>query len=142
MPWKPPVFRPSHLPTPDQARRGYDRQRGNERERGYTKTLRNAMAIFKRSYPLCLGCEAVGWVAPTEVTDHIIPAKGDYVLLWDQGNWQPACRWHHDSIKQQLEIMFVNGKATAADLHLNSPRAIEMTKRQGSYIGVDGWPLP
>ena len=98
------------------------------------------MALFKREHPLCLGCEAVGRVEPTTVCDHVIPAKGDHVLLWDQGNWQPACRWHHDVIKQRLERMFVDGKATAADLRLDSPRAVEMTKQQG-HIGVDGWPL-
>jgi 5-methylcytosine-specific restriction endonuclease McrA len=98
------------------------------------------MAVFKTQHPLCLGCEAVGWVSPTEVTDHVIPAKGDYELLWNQANWQPACRWHHNSVKQQLERMFAEGTATAADLRLDSPRAIEMTRRQGSHIGVDGWP--
>jgi 5-methylcytosine-specific restriction enzyme A len=95
MPIRPPVFRPSHLPTKQE----YDRLRGNERERGYVKALRNAMAIFKQSHPLCLGCAAVGRVEPTAVCDHIIPARGDQALLWDENNWQPACRWHHDSIK-------------------------------------------
>jgi 5-methylcytosine-specific restriction endonuclease McrA len=118
-----------------------DRRRGNERQRGYVKKLRNIMALFKQSHPLCLGCSAVGLVEPTTVTDHIIPARGDHVLLWDEANFQPACRWHHDSIKQQLERMFAEGKATVADLRLDSPRAVEMTRRQGSHIGLDGWPL-
>jgi 5-methylcytosine-specific restriction enzyme A len=110
MPTKPPTFRPAHLPTRQQQQRDYDRRRGNERERGYTKALRNSMDAFKRRNPLCLGCQATGMVAVT-VIDHVIPAKGDQALLWDQGNWQPSCTWHHSVIKQQLERLFERARS-------------------------------
>jgi 5-methylcytosine-specific restriction protein A len=116
-----------------------DQHRGNERERGYTKALRNAMERWKRSHPLCLGCSAIGRVTQTAVTDHIMPAKGDHALLWDQANWQPACKWHHDVIKQKLELRYADGNATASDLRLDSRLAIEMTKQERSVVGADGW---
>ena len=28
--------------------------------------------------------------------DHIRPHRGDPVLFWDQTNWQPLCKHHHD----------------------------------------------
>lgn len=127
MPGKPSVFRPAHLPTRKQQEQQYDQRRGNERQRGYTKPLRNLMAAFKRTHPLCLGCQAVGRVKPTEVTDHIIPAKGDDALLWDEGNWQPACGWHHNVVKQQLEFLYGKGAVSADDLRLDSAKAKELT---------------
>lgn len=130
MPVRPPAYRPPHVVAAQQAGQSYETDRGNERERGYTKRLRNAMGWFKVHHPLCLGCEAVGRLTPTEVTDHIIPAKGDHVLLWDQDNWQACCRWHHDVIKQRLEHLYAKGQATASDLRLDSARAIELTKQE------------
>jgi hypothetical protein len=59
--------------------------------------------------------------------------------MWDQSNWQPACAWHHDVVKQQLELRYTDGKACASDLRLDSRLAIEMSKQQGSTVGLDGW---
>jgi 5-methylcytosine-specific restriction endonuclease McrA len=86
------------------------------------------MDSFKLSHPLCLGCQAVGRVTATEVTDHTIPAKGDVALLWNSANFQPACRWHHDVVKQKLEAQFAAGEINVEDLRLDSPRAIALTK--------------
>ena len=30
------------------------------------------------------------------VVDHIKPHRGDQKLFWDQNNWQPLCKEHHD----------------------------------------------
>jgi 5-methylcytosine-specific restriction endonuclease McrA len=38
------------------------------------------------------------------VVDHIIPHKGDKALFWDEKNWQPLCKYCHDSIKAKEEI--------------------------------------
>ena len=129
MPSKPPVFRPISMGTRQQAQRDYDSRRGTAHQRGYTKRLRNAMDSFK----------AEGRITATAVTDHVIPAKGDRVLLEDRDNWQPACRWHHDVVKQKLEVLFAAGRIGAADLRLDSPRALSLAAREGP-IGVDGWP--
>ena len=85
------------------------------------------MALWKHQHPLCLGCQAVGRVVATDVTDHIIPHKGDPDLLSDESNWQPACRKHHDVIKQQLERMYAAGRIRAIDLRLDSDLAKELT---------------
>lgn len=119
----------------------YDARRGSARERGYTVEWDKSALFFKRQHPLCLGCEAVGWITATEVVDHVVPHKGDMVLFWDQSRWQPACRFHHDVVKQQLELMFARGAIAEADLWLNSSSAIAITKRERSAIGADGWPI-
>lgn len=31
-----------------------------------------------------------------EVVDHIQSHKGDMRLFWDESNWQPLCKRHHD----------------------------------------------
>jgi 5-methylcytosine-specific restriction endonuclease McrA len=86
------------------------------------------MQGWKREHPLCIGCQAVGRIAATEVTDHVIPHRGDQGLLHDEANWQPVCRRHHDVVKQRLEALFKAGSIGPLDLRLDSPRAIEMTK--------------
>lgn len=73
----------------------------------------------------------MGRVAATEVVDHIIPHKGDQSLMWDPANWQPACTMHHNVVKQRLEGLYLQGRATPADLRLDSAKAIEITLREG-----------
>ena len=69
------------------------------------------------SQPLCSLCLAEGQVVAASVADHILPHKGDYQLFWF-GKLQSLCKWHHDSIKQEME-------------------------RYGhsKQIGDDGWPV-
>lgn len=102
--------------------------RGSARERGYSRAWDKASAGWRRLYPLCLGCAALGEVALCEVVDHIVPHKGDYALFWDSSNWQPACRWHHDVVKQALEGAWARGACTVADLRLDSPRAVAVSR--------------
>jgi 5-methylcytosine-specific restriction endonuclease McrA len=86
------------------------------------------MDAWKRQHPLCVGCGVVGRIVATAVCDHIVPHKGDKTLLWSADNWQPACREHHDVVKQRLEDLFARGIASASDLRLDSARAITLTR--------------
>lgn len=43
--------------------------------------------------------------------------------------WQPCCKWHHDSVKQRLELAYANGRGSIDDLWLNSPAAIKVSNR-------------
>lgn len=70
----------------------------------------------------------MGLIVAVEVTDHIVPHRGDAVLLFDLSNLQSACRWHHDVIKQRLETRWSAGELTAADLRLDSPAAVALTR--------------
>jgi 5-methylcytosine-specific restriction endonuclease McrA len=63
------------------------------------------------------------------VTDHVIPHKGDMAVFWDRAQWQSACTWHHDVVKQRLELRYAKGELKAADLWLNSTAASELTRR-------------
>lgn len=128
MPSKPPVFRPFYVGTAEQSRQAYERERGSARRRGYDTTWDKQARLFKLQHPLCLGCQAVGRVTPTEVVDHIIPHRGDRLLFVDPDNRQPSCAWHHDAVKKRLEQLFAQGKATAADLRLDSAMAIDLTR--------------
>lgn len=115
--------------------------RSGARARGYTRQWERSAALFKVQHPLCLGCEAVGLVSATEVVDHVVPHKGDLDVFWDRNRWQPACKWHHDVVKQQLEHRYERGALTEADLWLNSSAAIAVTQRERNATGADGWPV-
>jgi 5-methylcytosine-specific restriction protein A len=128
MPVCPPSFIPRSQRTIREANVEYDARRGSARERGYGARWDTASAGFKRSHPLCLGCEAVGRVTATDVTDHVEPHKGDMVKFWNAAMWQPACSWHHDVVKQKLELQFARGEISIADLWLNSTVAMQMTR--------------
>lgn len=131
MPTMPGTFRSPHLPTRQEMQREHDRKRGSARGRGYNSRWDRESRAFRQANPLCLGCQAVGRVVATAVTDHTMPHRGDERLFWDPDNRQPACQWHHDVVKQRLEALFDAGEITADELRLDSPRAIELTKQLG-----------
>lgn len=72
--------------------------RGSARERGYDARWEVERVAFLRSHPFCRRCEleTPGSIQPATVVDHVVPHKGDEVLFWDQANWQPLCKPHHD----------------------------------------------
>lgn len=73
-----------------------DSRRASSSERGYTYRWQKASKNFLKRNPLCVQCLAEDEVKPSEVTDHIVPHKGDYKLFWDRNNWQALCKQHHD----------------------------------------------
>jgi hypothetical protein len=81
---------------------------------------------------LCLGCEATGCVT---VTNHVEPHKGDMMSFWNSEQWQPACKWHDDLVKQLLELMLARGELAVADLRFSSTAAIRLTL---SLVDPDG----
>src|SRR5262245_33026733 len=116
MPYRPPVYEdPNTRSSP---------RRGSAYQQHYTQAWHNLARRFRRQHPLCAGCLAIGRTALAECVDHIIPHKGDPALMWDPANLQPACRWHHDVIKQRLELDYAQDHATADDLKLDSAKAI------------------
>lgn len=119
----------------------YEARRGSARQRGYTAQWDKAAAAFRRVHPLCLGCQAIKHATAADLVDHVIPHRGNLLLFWDQSLWQPACYFHHNVVKQQLEAMYERGALVAADLWLNSKPAIAITNRCNSTVGVDGWPV-
>jgi 5-methylcytosine-specific restriction enzyme A len=123
MPSRPRVFRSAHSqlePTVDEAR-------GTSRERGYSAQWDKAAKLYRRSHPLCIGCEALGRVMVAEVVDHVIPHKGDQGLFWDQSNWQSSCDAHHVQIKPRLEKLFAQGRITRSDLRLDGAVAQKLS---------------
>ncbi|HEV7323541.1 MAG TPA: HNH endonuclease signature motif containing protein [Bosea sp. (in: a-proteobacteria)] len=127
MPYRPPVFRPSIGLGSDADRaagaREYEARRGSARQRGYDARWDRERSVFLQLNPLCLGCQARGETTIATVVDHVIPHKGDMALFWDVSNWQPACSWDHDVIKQKLEAMWSKGEIEIADLRLDGPMA-------------------
>jgi 5-methylcytosine-specific restriction endonuclease McrA len=132
------VFRSRPQRTRAELEAAYDAERGGARQRGYGARWDKVSAGFKRAHPLCLGCEAIGQVRATDVTDHVEPHKGDMVLFWNSEQWQPACQWHHDVIKQQLEGLFSRGMLAVADLWLDSTIAVRLTLELIERRGAGG----
>ncbi|WP_291208983.1 HNH endonuclease [Hyphomonas sp.] len=128
MPRRPKQFRPAGLPAqPSHAER--DALRGSARARGYTSGWDVRSLLFRQRHPLCLGCEALGIITCTEVTDHIEPHKGNMAKFWDEdGNWQPACGWCHNVLKKRLEHMWSRREIEAKDMRLDSEVAVRVAR--------------
>jgi 5-methylcytosine-specific restriction endonuclease McrA len=132
MPTLPPSFRTeAQARASQQAKAEYEARRGSARERCYDTVWDKASRGHRRSHPLCLGCQAVGRVTAAELTDHVVPHKGDQAIFWNRSLWQSACRWHHDVVKQKLEALWAQGKLGEAELWLNSASAIALTRELG-----------
>jgi 5-methylcytosine-specific restriction endonuclease McrA len=71
-------------------------------QRGYDHRWRKERAAFLAVNPWCVtlgeGCTRLA-----TVVDHRIPHRGDAVLFWDRGNWQPLCAHCHDVWKARIE---------------------------------------
>ena len=59
---------------------------------------------FLAAHPLCIMCQRQGRPTAATVVDHIVRHKGNVTLFWDETNWQPLCKPHHDRTKQRVEI--------------------------------------
>lgn len=84
--------------------RQYDEQRGTAADRGYDRRWQEYRRVYLRQHPLCAMCKAKGKVTPATVVDHIDPHRGDEAKFWAESNHQPLCRWHHNSVKQRMEV--------------------------------------
>jgi len=73
-----------------------DRHIGSSTARGYGYRWQQARERFLKKHPLCRHCQQQGNLTPATVVDHITPHKGDQQLFWDEANWQPLCKPHHD----------------------------------------------
>ena len=117
---------PSRIPTAGQ--RVAPLSRPDAPTRGYDAAWVKAARAFKRANLWCLGCRAVGLRASATVVDHVVPHERDQRTFWDAKMWQPACAWHHNSIKKQLESLFFRGAIGVDQLWLDSKTAIAMTR--------------
>ncbi len=79
------------------------RQRANDEKRNplknslYNARWRRARKMYLAMHPLCAQHDKDGEVVAASVVDHIIPHRGDWVLFWDETNWQPLCKPCHDT---------------------------------------------
>ena len=64
--------------------------------RGYNSKWQRARKRFLKEHPLCCKCEEEGKYVIATIVDHIKPHRGDPILFWDEENWQPLCKHHHD----------------------------------------------
>lgn len=124
MPTRPPVHQPHDRNVE------YDSRRGTPYQRGYTKRWDSMARAYRRMHPLCVGCAAVGRTTLAQCVDHVVPHKGDYLLMWSPSNLQALCHWHHNHIKQQLEYLHSMGLVELCDLRMDSDKAIALTKQK------------
>lgn len=94
MPKKPPSLSRS---LPSLAPRLAEINRPSARARGYSSAWDKASERYRHEHPRCVKCLAEGRVTSSEVTDHIIPYRGDQSLFWDESNWQALCKRCHDA---------------------------------------------
>lgn len=71
--------------------------------RGYGYKWQKARESYLRLNPICRYCERDGRITLATIVDHITPHRGDERLFWDESNWQPLCKPHHDGEKARQE---------------------------------------
>lgn len=71
-------------------------------------------AAYLAMHPLCVECKAEGVLAAAIIVDHIVPHRGDPGLFYDQTNWQPLCKHHHDVKTAAEDGGFGNKRANPA----------------------------
>ena len=70
--------------------------RPSAKERGYNANWRRLSKLFLKAHLLCAECLKQNNITPSTVVDHIVPHRGDPVLMWDETNWQALCKRCHD----------------------------------------------
>jgi len=103
MPVRPPLHHGAGFRSTVERRRDNDSRRGSARQRGYTSAWQKARVAYLAQHPLCVFCERDGRVTAAVVVDHVEAHHGDHEMFWEPDNWQPLCKWHHDSTKQREE---------------------------------------
>ena len=62
-----------------------------------TRAWLDGRAAYLALHPLCVECQKQGVLSAATIVDHIMPHRGDPALFYDQSNWQPLCKRHHDA---------------------------------------------
>jgi 5-methylcytosine-specific restriction protein A len=94
-------------------------KRPSSTQRGYGYRWQQYTALRLREYPLCEGLKLKpdglivvnthpGIVRAAKLTDHIIPHKGDEILMWAEWNHQSACDDCHNVKTSQYDGGFGN----------------------------------
>jgi len=95
MPVRPPVHRPDHLPSREEATRrqrvAYDDRRGSAASRGYGRDWRRLRAQVLAEEPLCRFCQERGQLTPAQEVDHIETIADRPDLRLDRSNLRPLC---------------------------------------------------
>lgn len=71
--------------------------RESSSQRGYNGKWRKRRKLYLSKHPLCVKCERAGKLTTATVVDHIVPHRGNEVLMWDEDNWQALCKPCHDN---------------------------------------------
>jgi len=77
----------------------------------YDRRWNVARVLFLRKNPLCVECKKTGRVVAATVVDHVEPHRGNYQKFWDEMNWQPMCKPHHDAKTAKEDGGFGNKSA-------------------------------
>ena len=69
----------------------------------YGRRWRKLRRQFLTEHPLCVMCEDEGRVTAAVEVDHIEKHNGDPVLFYDVFNLQGLCKFHHRTVKAEIE---------------------------------------
>jgi len=122
MPDLPPRYQPLkglaalRPPKPSQE---HDDRRGSAYARGYDHWWDRQRREHLRRSPLCVCCEANGFIRPATLVDHIVPHRGNKYLFRDPKNWQSLCSDCHNRIKSVVERLWEAGRLAKALLRLD-----------------------
>lgn len=64
-------------------------------EAGYGGDWARRAKQYRDQHPICLPCQLVNLLTPSQCVDHIQPHRGNLELLNNPTNWQALCHYHH-----------------------------------------------
>jgi len=136
MPMMPPRFKANRVAgfsgVQRSAAQEHDERRGSSQARGYDGWWRRERAVYLRANPLCVCCQANGFVRAAALVDHIVPHRGDKRLFRDVGNRQGLCEWCHNRIKKVVEAAWEAGKV--------GREALGLARAMPEYFDTGGLP--
>lgn len=135
MPYSPPTFRASHLPSRQQRNREHD-QRREEWRNWYNLAAwaRLRQAQLTRE-PLCANCLcAHEYITAATVVHHIDPHRGDRAKFFDPANLESACKACHDGEIQRGERLGWTDRGWSVEGQRMPPRVLQPLNLQPSLV--------
>ena len=81
-----------------EGQKDYNRRRSESDALYGTQRWKKLSIVFKKRHPCCVECEINGLVRPTQIVDHIKPAKTHPELFWEWSNLRALCHDCHNRI--------------------------------------------
>ena len=115
---KPKIFSPKHR-TSNKAHKTLNLERDKRQKLYKAEQWKKFSRKFLKENPTCYVCGE-----RSEVTDHLVPHKGDEFIFKETGNHIPLCHKHHNTVTGKFDYKHRSGDSVIEKIDwLNSERS-------------------